>query len=486
MLGELKRNIAWVRGERPVIQADGVFARTITMNPWAIVEGDTIYLFYAGDNETGRRQIRLATAPVSDPTNFTFCGVAVGNGEDGSFDYAWSVLPHVVKLEEGRYFMLYSGNCGHGQGLSQFPGLGAAWSSDLIHWKKYAHNPAVLPLDEMTGEPQIGIAGGGLLKEDLPGGGWLLHLYYTGMPTLSRDNIFLDQQKAVYHAVSRDGIHWERRGCVHARTTALDYENIASAGGPVYRGGDGLYRTWYSSIGTRWGVYSITYAESEDGIHWSRGVRYGENLALAPQSRDLDELDFRRNRWQDQSVSYPTVLRLGDTCRMYYCGNEYGVGGIGTAVAAPLRLGLTGEPGGWAKVWDHLAAARYRVGLSTVVTTDETGPLTGGIFQEGSTYNTSVFYEQFPAAADGAAPLSVRAIATHHLDGVHLQLFLFNRAPRALHGLTVTLEGFGSPLTVSFSDAEAARQGGRVTVSLGDLGPEQTVCCHGLIQKSAK
>ena len=62
---ELKRNIAWVRRTKPVLRADGVFGQTITMNPCPIVEGDTIYLFYAADDASGRRTIRVATAPVS-------------------------------------------------------------------------------------------------------------------------------------------------------------------------------------------------------------------------------------------------------------------------------------------------------------------------------------------------------------------------------------------------------------------------------------
>lgn len=483
---ELKRNVSWVREQRPIIYADGVFAQTITMNPWALVEGDTVYLFYAGDDASGRRQIRLATAPVSDPTAFSFQGVVIRNGEKGSFDYAWCVLPHVVKIKDGLYIMVYSGNRGYGHGLSQFPGLGIAWSEDLRNWKKYEGNPVLPPLDEKNGEPQIGIAGGGLLKEDLPDGGWKLHLYYTGMPTLSDDNIFLDQQKATYHASSVDGIHWERHGCVKTRTTAHDYENIASTGGPVIRDSDGLFRNWYSGIGTRWGVYSIPYAESEDGVHWNRGVRYGENLALAPESRDVDESDFRRNRWQDQSVSYPSVIRLGDTLRLYYCGNEYGAGGIGTAVSAPLRLALTGEPGGEAKIWDHVNTKLYRVSLSSRVTTAETGLLTGGVFQEGMTYNTSVFYEQFPETAEGEAPLSVRAIATNHLDGVHIQLFLYNQSDRTLSDVTVSLDGFGAGLTVAFSDAAFSVQGEETVVQFGSIQPHHTVCVHGKICKSAE
>ena len=211
---ELRRNTAWVRKETPVITADGIFGASITMNPCAIVEKDTIFLFYAADstdpeNTYGegarRRQIHLATAPVTDPENFTHYGTVLANDTArGSFDYAWCVLPHVVKIREGLYYMLYSGNCGHGSGLDAFPGLGAAWSGDLYHWKKYEHNPVLAPEGEPF-TPLVGIAGGGLYKEDTENG-YLLHLFYTGCPTLG-DNVFTDQQKFCCYAASTDGIH---------------------------------------------------------------------------------------------------------------------------------------------------------------------------------------------------------------------------------------------------------------------------------------
>lgn len=476
---ELKRNVAWIRRERPIIWPDGTFGHTITMNPWAIVEGDTIFLFYAGDDANGQRKLRLATAPVSDPENFTYWGIILDNGPDGSFDHAWTVLPHVVKLQSGRYLMVYSGNCGYGQGLSQFPGLGIAWSDDLYHWEKYEGNPVLPPAAEPTGETLAGIAGGGLLAEPQPDGTDLLHLFYTGCPTLG-DNVFLDQQKGMYHATSTDGIHWTRHGLVRGRTTALDYENIASTGGPVLRDPDGLYRCWYSAIGTRWGVYSIGYSESEDGTNWTRGVRYGENLVIGPESRDVDELHFRVNRWQDQSVSYPSILRMDGGMRMYYCGNAYGEGGIGTAVSAPLRLALTGVPGE-AKIWDHMETKRYIINLAAQTCTNETGPLTGGVYQEGMTYNTSMFFERFPETADGAAPLSVRCLTTHKKEGIHTELFLCNQSKETLTNVTVTLTGFDSDLTAQFPDS--VLQDGCVTVSFGDLAPQQTVCQVGLIKK---
>jgi predicted GH43/DUF377 family glycosyl hydrolase len=135
--------------------------------------------------------------------------------------------------------------------------------------------------------------------------------------------VFLDQNKTVCLAVSQDGIHWTKRGALMLRDPDRDYENIAAAGPVVHQNADGSYRMWYSAIGTRWGYYSICYAESDDGIHWRRGERYGDNLQLTPQG----------DGWEKQMVEYPSVIQEGDRLRLFYCGNGYGRTGIGTALS---------------------------------------------------------------------------------------------------------------------------------------------------------
>ena len=107
------------------------------------------------------------------------------------------------------------------------------------------------------------------------------------------------------------------------RDPARDYENIGVAGPVVHQITNGSFRMWYSAIGTRWGYYSICYAESDDGIHWRRGSRDGDNLQLAPDG----------DGWERQMVEYPTIIAEGDHLRLFYCGNGYGRTGIGTAIS---------------------------------------------------------------------------------------------------------------------------------------------------------
>lgn len=481
---DLRKNAAWVRKGTPVIRPDGVFADEITMNPCAYVEDGTIYLFYAGaDAKRKVRNIRLATASLDAPEDFTFRGVVLDTAPaEGDYDHAWCVLPHVVKLGKGRYLMIYTGNRGSGAGLSAFPGLGAAFSNDLIHWEKYEGNPVFSP--GSGGDVElIGIAGGGLLREELEGGGFRLHLFYTGCPTLG-DNIFLDQQKCCCHAVSTDGVHWTDTGVAHRRRTEADYENIAATGGPVLIDGDGLWRHWYSCIGTRWGVYSIGYAESEDGLHWNKGERVLENLALGPKMRDIGELHFlpMKERWEDDSVSYPTVIRQRDgSLRMYYCGNDYGVGGIGTAVSARLRLSPTGGEHGETRVWRHGDGKRYLVRLADAVRAD--GQLFSPcLHRDGYTPDGSSYFEESCFDADGREICSVRAIAVNREDHTRLDLFIENKTDRALRGIELTLSAFTDGLKLSFSDAQADGGGGRISVRFPDIGRYGSACVHGRME----
>lgn len=333
---ELKRNLWWIRDPRnPILPPGppGTFDSTCCMNPCVLRVGGEFHLYYAGADDSGRRRICLATAPGDDPSKWRRHGPLFENGPEGSFDARWCVLPHVVQLAPDRWHLYYTGNCGRGEGLGAFPGIGLAVSSDCRHWHKYGGNP-ILPVTGRTGDPDaVGIAGGSVLRARLADGATQWRFYYTGCPTVG-DDLFLNQQKAVCLAVSQDGVHWERRGALMLREPDRDYENVAAAGPVVRQEEDGSYRMWYSAIGTRWGAYCIAYAESEDGVHWRRGAHYGDNLQLAPTG----------DGWERQMVEYPSLLRDGGRLRMFYCGNGYGSTGIGTAIASPLRATATCGP----------------------------------------------------------------------------------------------------------------------------------------------
>jgi hypothetical protein len=74
---------------------------------------------------------------------------------------------------------------------------------------------------------------------------------------------------------------------------------------------------WYSHRGRS---YRIGYAESNDGLEWTR--------------MDADSgIDVSAEGWDSEMVAYPWVGDIGGRRRMLYNGNGYGRTGIGQAVA---------------------------------------------------------------------------------------------------------------------------------------------------------
>lgn len=352
---QLKYQTAWHRMGDALIKPGGEYGQTVIMNPCVVKKEKDIYLFYASADESNRRNIRLIIFKDGDFSQPQYKGVMIPNGPWGSFDGAWNVLPMVVKVKE-KWHMYYTGNSGMGIGLANFPGLGLATSEDLIHWEKYPGGPVLAP-SGIAGTPDcMGIAGGAIVT--LPDG--TLRWYYVGCPTVGTEH-FLDQQKYACVAESKDGIHWERKGAVIERDPQRDYKDIATPPGGTCIQEDSLYKMWYPCIGTRWGFYSICYGESEDGLNWNIGECYADELAFGPRTRHLD-MEEPYHMWDSQMVSYPAVFDKDGKRYMFYCGNAYGVGGLGLAVACNSRVYARGT-----ELFAMYKGERYDVSMDVTV-----------------------------------------------------------------------------------------------------------------------
>jgi hypothetical protein len=116
-------------------------------------------------------------------------------------------------------------------------------------------------------------------------------------------------------AESTDGVHWTRPNhvCIDNATPGE-----FSTGRPSVLRHDGLYHMWFSYRGAE---YRIGYAWSENGIDWIR-------------RDDLAGIDVSSSGWDSQAICYSHVFRWKDAFYMLYCGNRYGRDGLGLAVLA--------------------------------------------------------------------------------------------------------------------------------------------------------
>lgn len=117
----------------------------------------------------------------------------------------------------------------------------------------------------------------------------------------------------IKYAVSDDGLWWRRDGIV--AVDFADPSEYAIARPSVVRDPD-CYRMWFSHRGEN---YRIGYAESEDGMVWSR-------------MDDRVGLEVSDHGWDSVSVEYPYVFDHKGTRFMLYNGNGYGKSGFGLAV----------------------------------------------------------------------------------------------------------------------------------------------------------
>jgi hypothetical protein len=116
----------------------------------------------------------------------------------------------------------------------------------------------------------------------------------------------------VRYAESTDGVRWSRDG-----TVCVDFQDgeYAISRPCVLKDGD-VYRMWFSSRGH---TYRLGYAESRDGIAWER----------SDVAADLEPAD---SGFDSEMIAYPFVFDLGGKRHMLYNGNGYGATGIGHAV----------------------------------------------------------------------------------------------------------------------------------------------------------
>ena len=116
----------------------------------------------------------------------------------------------------------------------------------------------------------------------------------------------------IRYAESRDGARWDRRGIV-----CIDYQSPDeyAFGRPCVIKDADRYRMWYSHRGDS---YRMGYAESKDGMVWSR-----EDARCV--------LEVSDHGWDAEMVTYPVVADVGGERFMLYNGNGYGRTGIGLA-----------------------------------------------------------------------------------------------------------------------------------------------------------
>ena len=282
--------------------------------------GDRYRMYYWGVGGQGNTVV-MAEAPVERPNDWVpVGGVLIEPQPEAPYNCDGPSFPFVLPLDD-THWMMYFGAWGKWGEDGKLPNnLGLAISDDAGHTWRYPDQSPLLQRDQpwdCSGTGSVSI-----VKID-----GVLRMYYTsigeyfdapeGVQTGHGEVI---PRIGVASATSTDGIHWTKDPAgllVAPRGHDFEpYEYINSK--PfVMPDGDG-YRMWISTFGHAYRIRSLV---SPDGITWER----------VPSGPDGDLGVGAAGTFDDHQRSYASVVKYGDTYRMWYTGNRFGATGIGYA-----------------------------------------------------------------------------------------------------------------------------------------------------------
>ncbi len=142
--------------------------------------------------------------------------------------------------------------------------------------------------------------------------GAVWRMWYGSNPSWGADGRTMTHE--IRYAESSDGVDWEPTGRVAIAPAGGDETSVSRP--CVVRDADG-YRMWYSRRGA---TYRIGYAESADGLAWTR-------------RDEAAGIDVSPGGWDAESVEYASVFDHAGRRYMVYNGDGYGRTGFGLAVA---------------------------------------------------------------------------------------------------------------------------------------------------------
>jgi hypothetical protein len=292
----------------------GLILKPPTHLPWAkshaalpmvgATNGTRVQVYFSARDERSRAQIGRASIDLDNPAAEPEFEPEplIRLGPRGAYDDS-GVTGGCLVEEAGRQYLYFSG-WSLAVGVPFLFFIGCAVSTDQgATFEKVSAAP-VLGRNRfdpfLTASPSVLVEGGVWRMWYVSSTGWS-----AGSETEPNYNI--------RYAESRDGIEWRPTG-----RTCIDYSYAgehAIARPHVMKDG-AVYRMWYSHRGDS---YRIGYAESADGLQWTR--------------KDAEAgITVSADGWDSEMVAYPWVGEIGGRTRMLYNGNSFGRTGIGEAL----------------------------------------------------------------------------------------------------------------------------------------------------------
>ncbi|MCL2718598.1 MAG: hypothetical protein FWE14_07430 [Lachnospiraceae bacterium] len=278
-----------------------------------IIGADIFRVYYSTRDDQNRSYTSYFDVSATNPSQIIYehDSYILPLGESGAFDDCGVMPSSILSKGDDKYFYYIGWNVRNT--IPYYLSIGLAIQEESeSSFRKFGNGPV---LGRNLYEPYL-CSTPFVLYDDSK---W--HMWYmsgTGFETI------YDRIEPLYdikYAYSCDGIHWEAKG-----QAAIKYKhNKESICRPCVIKEDGIFKMWYtyrSIINYRTDKlksYRIGYAESRDGIDWTR----------------LDEavgINIPDEGWDSQMQAYPYVIAHNNRKYMFYNGNGFGQSGIGYAI----------------------------------------------------------------------------------------------------------------------------------------------------------
>ncbi len=286
---------------------DSPWARNSALQPTPLVlaEQKTIRVFVGMRDDTGVSRVGFVDVSAEDPARVLRVSEspALNVGIPGAFDEN-GVVPCAVVERDGQLNLFYAGYQ-IGQKVKFFVFGGMAVSRD--GGQTFIRSSRAPVCDRTDDELFFRV----IHTMMLDGERW--RAWYGAGDSFDTVEGRQYPRYNIRHAFSSDGIHLDEHYDVCVDMSSGEYR----VGRPYVIKRGNIYCMFYGA-GTIEEGYRLAYAESADGINWTRlDDRVG--IEVSPAG------------WDSRMQAYPAVVTYKDRTYMFYNGNDYGRDGFGYA-----------------------------------------------------------------------------------------------------------------------------------------------------------
>lgn len=241
---------------------------------------------------------------------------AMDIGPDGAFDDS-GVLPSALFEKDGKLYLFYSAYQKQVKvPYSILSGLAVA-NADFTHFTRISH----VPLLERT-EEEMFIRSAIYCLADGPADKPHYKIYYSSGTEWTHNSIKQVPRYDIKCLESEDFFNWHAAKPIPCIGLANDEYGLTTPN--VFKTAKGYVMTY--AIRSVSEGYRLGYAESPDGHNWTR---HDERM----------DIDVSTEGWDSEMICFGNIFKHNNKTYLFYCGNHYGMAGMGYAELAQAELG---------------------------------------------------------------------------------------------------------------------------------------------------